>query len=293
MKPDRVARIRQDRAAVRRPEKGRRLGIDAPWDCELARPEGLLPGARWNPVRDREIPGRSALSRNSGWRPRPPTHRRPRSSPRRSCRLPGQMFGHNLSPSFQLGHHRHERRRDARLPRGDREDGLRLRFATGVSRSTVWRLRVRHCAASGTSMLALARLKRKMRLVRSPYRTPANARPGGPRSDAALAASSAARRLPWKRWAGSADPARCEPRCPKLLGLAGTVGRHYQLGERLRASCGRGGPVRMCWNWPSSATGRREAGRCGVRPDQDRHGKHPDGARSEPYSARCSEAADD
>ncbi len=38
-------------------------------------------------------------------------------------------------------------------------------------------------------MPALARLQRKMRLVESPYRTP-QTRVGGPRSDAALAASS-------------------------------------------------------------------------------------------------------
>ena len=38
-------------------------------------------------------------------------------------------------------------------------------------------------------MLALARLQRKMRLVESPYRTPQTL-VGGPRSDAALAASS-------------------------------------------------------------------------------------------------------
>lgn len=37
-------------------------------------------------------------------------------------------------------------------------------------------------------MLALARLQRKMRLVESPYRTPQTL-VGGPRSDAALAAS--------------------------------------------------------------------------------------------------------
>ena len=55
-------------------------------------------------------------------------------------------------------------------------------------------------------MLALARLQRKMRLVESPYRTPQTL-VGGPRSDAALAASSG-RTATTKRAASSAVPPR-------------------------------------------------------------------------------------
>jgi len=73
-------------------------------------------------------------------------------------------------------------------------------------------------------MLALARLQRKMRLVESPYRTPQTL-VGGPRSDAALAASSGRPRPP-RRWA-RAPPASASggrPRCPRSSSrLAGAV----------------------------------------------------------------------
>ena len=70
-------------------------------------------------------------------------------------------------------------------------------------------------------MLALARLQRKMRLVESPYRTPQTL-VGGPRSDAALAASSG--RTATTKAMGE-DPPRastsCRPRCRRSCWRSG------------------------------------------------------------------------
>ena len=85
-------------------------------------------------------------------------------------------------------------------------------------------------------MLALARLQRKMRLVESPYRTPQGTLVGGPRSDAALAASSG-RTATTKRWAGSTQVQHLvQTEVPKKLleDWLALWSEHYQLGERLR-----------------------------------------------------------
>lgn len=85
-------------------------------------------------------------------------------------------------------------------------------------------------------MLALARLQRKMRLVESPYRTPQTL-VGGPRSDAALAASSGRTATTKSMGKGSTQHQHLvQTEVPKKLleEWLALWGEHYQLSERLR-----------------------------------------------------------
>ncbi|MGV0746505.1 isocitrate lyase ICL2 [Mycolicibacterium sp. XJ870] len=84
-------------------------------------------------------------------------------------------------------------------------------------------------------MLALARLQRKMRLVESPYRTPQTL-VGGPRSDAALAASSGRTATTKSMGKGSTQHQHLvQTEVPKKLleEWLALWGEHYQLGEKL------------------------------------------------------------
>jgi isocitrate lyase len=85
-------------------------------------------------------------------------------------------------------------------------------------------------------MLALARLQRKMRLVESPYRTPQTL-VGGPRSDAALAASSGRTATTKAMGAGSTQHQHLvQTEVPKKLleEWLAMWGAHYQLTDKLR-----------------------------------------------------------
>src|SRR6202000_1883277 len=85
-------------------------------------------------------------------------------------------------------------------------------------------------------MLALARLQRKMRLVESPYRTPQTL-VGGPRSDAALTASSGRTATTKAMGKGSTQHQHLvQTEVPKKLleEWLALWGDHYQLGEKLR-----------------------------------------------------------
>src|SRR5258705_13153613 len=85
-------------------------------------------------------------------------------------------------------------------------------------------------------MLALARLQRKMRLVESPYRTPQTL-VGGPRSDAALTASSGRTATTKAMGEGSTQHQHLvQTEVPKKLleEWLALWSDHYQIGETLR-----------------------------------------------------------
>jgi isocitrate lyase len=87
-------------------------------------------------------------------------------------------------------------------------------------------------------MLALARLQRKMRLVESPYRTPQTL-VGGPRSDAALAASSGRTATTKAMGKGSTQHQHLtQTEVPKKLleEWLALWSEHYQLDEKLRVT---------------------------------------------------------
>ena len=142
--------------------------------------------------------------------------------------FPDQMLAYNLSPSFNwdtTGMTDDEMRA---FPEELGKMGFVFNFITygghqidGVASEEF------ATALRQEGMLALARLQRKMRLVESPYRTPQTL-VGGPRSDAALAASSGRTATTKSMGEGStAAPAPGADRGAQEAagGVAGAVGR--------------------------------------------------------------------
>ena len=147
-------------------------------------------------------------------------------------------------------------------------------------------------------MLALARLQRKMRLVESPYRTPQTL-VGGPRSDAALAASSGRTATTKSMGKGSTQHQHLvQTEVPKKLleEWLAMWSEHYQLGEKLRVQfrpLRAGGRSARTRHLRRTGRRRREARQRAGRPDQGpQRPQHPDGARPEHLRASsCARSA--
>ena len=150
--------------------------------------------------------------------------------------FPDQMLAYNLSPSFNwdtTGLTDDEMRA---FPEELGKMGFVFNFITygghqvdGVASEEF------ATALRQDGMLALARLQRKMRLVESPYRTPQTL-VGGPRSDAALAASSGRTATTKAMGKGSTQHQHLvQTEVPKKLleEWLAIWGEHYQLGEKL------------------------------------------------------------
>jgi isocitrate lyase len=150
--------------------------------------------------------------------------------------FPDQMLAYNLSPSFNwdtTGMTDDEMRA---FPEELGKMGFVFNFITygghqidGVA-SEEFATSLRQ-----EGMLALARLQRKMRLVESPYRTPQTL-VGGPRSDAALAASSGRTATTKAMGEGSTQSQHLvQTEVPKKLleEWLALWGDHYQIGETL------------------------------------------------------------
>ncbi|MEZ0049996.1 isocitrate lyase [Mycobacterium sp. MAA66] len=220
-------------------EKARELGADVAWDCERAKtPEGYyqvrggIPYAiakslaaapfadiLWMETKTADLADAKEFA--------DAIH----------AEFPDQMLAYNLSPSFNwdtTGMSDDEMRA---FPEELGKMGFVFNFITygghqvdGVA-----------CEEFATSlrqegMLALARLQRKMRLVESPYRTPQTL-VGGPRSDAALAASSGRTATTKAMGAGSTQHQHLvQTEVPKKLleDWLAVWGDHYQIGEKLR-----------------------------------------------------------
>src|SRR6478672_545379 len=150
---------------------------------------------------------------------------------------PDQMLAYNLSPSFNWDTTGMTDDQMRAFPEELGKMGFVFNFITygghqvdGVA-----------CEEFSTSlrqegMLALARLQRKMRLVESPYRTPQTL-VGGPRSDAALAASSGRTATTKAMGEGSTQHQHLvQTEVPKKLleEWLALWSDHYQIGEKLR-----------------------------------------------------------
>jgi isocitrate lyase len=219
-------------------EKARELGAAVGWDCELAKtPEGYYQ------VRG-GIPYAIAKSLAAApfadilWME---TKTADLADAREfadaiHAQFPDQMLAYNLSPSFNwdtTGMTDDEMRA---FPEELGKMGFVFNFITygghqvdGVASEEF------ATALRQDGMLALARLQRKMRLVESPYRTPQTL-VGGPRSDAALAASSG--RLATTKAMGKGSTQHqhlVQTEVPKKLleEWLALWGEHYQLGEKL------------------------------------------------------------
>ena len=220
-------------------EKARELGVDVPWDCERAKtPEGYYQ------VRG-GIPYAIAKSLAAApfadilWMETKTADLADAKEFARAIRAvyPDKMMAYNLSPSFNwdtTGMTDDEMRA---FPEEIGKMGFVFNFMTygghqidGVAAEEF------ATALRQDGMLALARLQRKMRLVESPYRTPQTL-VGGPRSDAALAASSGRTATTKSMGKGSTQHQHLvQTEVPKKLleDWLALWGEHYQLGETLR-----------------------------------------------------------
>jgi len=151
--------------------------------------------------------------------------------------FPDQMLAYNLSPSFNWDTTGMTDEEMRAFPEELGKMGFVFNFITygghqvdGVASEEF------ATALRQDGMLALARLQRKMRLVESPYRTPQTL-VGGPRSDAALAASSGRTATTKAMGKGSTQHQHLvQTEVPKKLleEWLALWGEHYQIGEKLR-----------------------------------------------------------
>lgn len=153
--------------------------------------------------------------------------------------FPDQMLAYNLSPSFNWDTTGMSDEEMKQFPVELGKMGFVFNFITygghqidGVA-AEEFATNLRQ-----DGMLALARLQRKMRLVESPYRTPQTL-VGGPRSDAALAASSGRTATTKAMGKGSTQHQHLvQTEVPKKLleEWLALWSEHYQLGEKLRVT---------------------------------------------------------
>ncbi|EHB47026.1 isocitrate lyase [Mycolicibacterium rhodesiae JS60] len=222
-------------------EKARQLGVDAPWDPERAKtPEGYYQ------VRG-GIPYAIAKSLAAApfadllWME---TKTADLADAREFADAvhavyPDKMLAYNLSPSFNWDTTGMSDEEMRAFPEELAKMGFVFNFMTygghqidGVAAEEF------ATALRQDGMLALARLQRKMRLVESPYRTPQTL-VGGPRSDAALAASSGRTATTKSMGKGSTQHQHLvQTEVPKKLleEWLALWSEHYQLGEKLRVS---------------------------------------------------------
>lgn len=220
-------------------EKAKDLGVNPGWDCELAKtPEGYyqirggIPYAiakslaaapfadiLWMETKTADLADARQFAEA--------VH----------AKFPNQMLAYNLSPSFNWDTTGMTDEEMRRFPEELGKMGFVFNFITygghqidGVAAEEF------ATALRQDGMLALARLQRKMRLVESPYRTPQTL-VGGPRSDAALAASSGRTATTKAMGKGSTQHQHLvQTEVPKkLLEEWLTLwSEHYHLGEKLR-----------------------------------------------------------
>ncbi|AFM17659.1 isocitrate lyase [Mycolicibacterium chubuense NBB4] len=219
-------------------EKAKELGADAVWDCELAKtPEGYyqirggIPYAiakslaaapfadiLWMETKTADLADAKQFA--------DAIH----------AVYPDKMLAYNLSPSFNWDTTGMTDEEMRAFPEEIGKMGFVFNFITygghqvdGVA-SEEFATSLRQ-----EGMLALARLQRKMRLVESPYRTPQTL-VGGPRSDAALAASSGRTATTKAMGEGSTQHQHLvQTEVPKKLleEWLALWSEHYQLPERL------------------------------------------------------------
>ncbi len=220
-------------------EKAKELGTNPPWDCELAKtPEGYyqirggIPYAiakslaaapfadiLWMETKTADLPDARQFAEAI------------------HARFPDQMLAYNLSPSFNWDTTGMTDDEMKRFPEELGKMGFVFNFIT-YGGHQIDGVAAEEFATSlkQDGMLALARLQRKMRLVESPYRTPQTL-VGGPRSDAALAATSGRTATTKAMGKGSTQHQHLvQTEVPKkLLEEWLTLwSEHYQLGEKLR-----------------------------------------------------------
>jgi isocitrate lyase len=222
-------------------EKAKELGVDPPWDPELSKtPEGYYQ------IRG-GIPYAIAKSLAAApfadilWME---TKTADLADARQfadaiHAEFPEQMLAYNLSPSFNWDTTGMTDEEMKRFPEELGKMGFVFNFIT-YGGHQIDGVAAEEFATSlqQDGMLALARLQRKMRLVESPYRTPQTL-VGGPRSDAALQASSGRTATTKAMGKGSTQHQHlAQTEVPKKLleEWLALWSENYKLGEKLRVT---------------------------------------------------------
>lgn len=259
-------------------EKARELRLDPPWDCELAKtPEGYyqirggIPYAiakslaaapfadiLWMETKTADLADARQFAEAI------------------HAEFPDQMLAYNLSPSFNWDTTGMTDDEMKRFPEELGKMGFVFNFITygghqidGVAAEEF------AGALRQDGMLALARLQRKMRLVESPYRTPQTL-VGGPRSDAALAASSGRTATTKAMGKGSTQHQHLvQTEVPKKLleEWLALWSEHYQLGEKLRVQLRPRRPGSDVLELGIYGEGDEQLANVVVDPIKDRHGR--------------------
>ena len=220
-------------------EKAKELGVDPSWDCELAKtPEGYYQVRGGIPYAIAKSLAAAPFADLLWMETKTANIAEARQFAEAiHAQFPDKMLAYNLSPSFNwdtTGMSDEEMRSfPAELGNlgfvfnfitygGHQIDGLAAEeFATALRED---------------GMLALARLQRQLRLVESPYRTPQTL-VGGPRSDAALLASSGRTATTKAMGEGSTQHQHLvQTEVPRKLleEWLALWSEHYRLGEKLR-----------------------------------------------------------
>jgi isocitrate lyase len=220
-------------------QKAKELGAQAQWDCELAKtPEGYYQ------VRG-GIPYAIAKSLAAApfadllWME---TKTADLADARQfaeaiHAEFPDKMLAYNLSPSFNWDTTGMSDEEMKRFPEEIGKMGFVFNFITyGGHQIDGLAAEEFATALREDGMLALARLQRQLRLVESPYRTPQTL-VGGPRSDAALLASSGRTATTKAMGEGSTQHQHLvQTEVPRKLleEWLAMWSEHYQLSEKLR-----------------------------------------------------------
>ena len=220
-------------------EKAHELGVDVDWDCEAARtPEGYYQVRGGIPYAIAKSLAAAPFADLLWMETKTANLDDAREFAKAiHSEFPGKMLAYNLSPSFNWDTTGMSDEEMRSFPEELGKLGFVFNFITygghqidGVASEEF------ATALRQDGMLALARLQRKMRLVESPYRTPQTL-VGGPRSDAALAASSGRTATTKAMGAGSTQHQHLvQTEVPKKLleEWLAMWGEHYQIGEKLR-----------------------------------------------------------
>ncbi|HEV8238283.1 MAG TPA: isocitrate lyase ICL2 [Thermoanaerobaculia bacterium] len=220
-------------------ERARALGVDVAWDCELAKtPEGYyqvrggIPYAiakslaaapfadlLWMETKTADLADAREFAEAI------------------HAEFPDKMLAYNLSPSFNWDTTGMSDEEMRRFPEELGKLGFVFNFITyGGHQIDGLAAEELATALKQEGMVALAKLQRKLRLVESPYRTPQTL-VGGPRSDAALLASSGRTATTKAMGKGSTQQQHLvQTEVPKKLleEWLALWTAHYEIAEKLR-----------------------------------------------------------
>jgi isocitrate lyase len=220
-------------------EKARELGANPPWDPELARsPEGYYQIRGGIPYAIAKSLAAAPFADILWMETKTADLAEAREFAEAiHAEFPDQMLAYNLSPSFNWDTTGMTDEEMKAFPEELGKMGFVFNFIT-YGGHQIDGVAAEEFATSlqQDGMLALARLQRKMRLVESPYRTPQTL-VGGPRSDAALTASSGRTATTKSMGKGSTQHQHLvQTEVPKKLleEWLALWSEHYHLDEKLR-----------------------------------------------------------